>query len=113
MSARPAVILIEGLHLTASDRRSILECIEFLRGEDNHAMWLGRKGSPKRYCLAPVEDQPNRYRVLIETSYRADHGAKRKRQGVYLVDVRGVEPLPLADWSIAQGELFDSTEATT
>ena len=113
MSARPSVRLIEGLHLTVADKRSILECVEFLRGEVNHAMWLGRKGSPKRYCLAPVEDQPNRYRVLIETSYRADHGTKRKRQGVYLVEVRGVEPLPRAEWSIAQGELFDGIEAAT
>lgn len=103
---KPSVKHLEGLHLTAADKRSILECIEFLRSENNHAMWLGRKGSPKRYCIAPAGETPNRYAVLIKENYRTDLGRPASRQSRHVVEVRGVDPLPLADWSIPQLDLF-------
>ena len=56
---KPQISLIEGRHLTASDKRNILACIEYQR--DKHpdtwgADWLGRKSSPKRYTVAPIPE---------------------------------------------------------
>lgn len=103
---KPSVKHIEGLHLTAADKRSILECIEFLRGEENYALMLGRKGSPKRYCLNPDPEISNRYAVVIEEAYRTDSGRRDTRTSRHVVEVRGVDPLPRADWSLQQLELF-------
>ena len=104
---KPAVRLIEGLHITATDKRNILDCIEYLRGEDNHAQWLGRKGSSKRYCLSSDPVQANRFHVLIGEIYRTDSGAKRERQSKVVIETTGVDPLPSASWQIDQGDLFD------
>ena len=110
------VRLIEGLHITAADKRNILDCIEYLRGEANHAQWLGRKGSSKRYCLTSDPENPNRYYVLIGETYRTDSGSKRERQSPVTIETTGVDPLPAASWKIDQGDLFDgldSNEAQT
>ena len=104
--ARPSVTLIEGRHLTATDKRNILASIEYLRGVEERAAWLGRPGSPKRYCLAPVEEEPARYRVIADETYRSDAGQRRTRQSRFLIEVRGVDTLPLGDWSGAQRDLF-------
>ena len=103
---KPSVKHIEGRHLTAADKRNILGCIEYLRTEDNHALWLGRRGSKKQYCICPDPETPNRYSVLIRETYTSDSGQKRESQTRHVIEVRGVDPLPVADWSIAQGELF-------
>jgi hypothetical protein len=103
---KPSVKLIKGQHLTTSDKRNILECIEYLRGEENYAIMLGRKGSPKKYCLSPDAEIPNRYAVLIKESYRTDYGHRDERTYCYVVEVRGVDPLPGGNWSIDQFELF-------
>jgi len=103
---KPAIKHIEGTHLTATDKRNILDCIEYLRTEDNHAQWLGRKGSKKQYCIAPDPETPNRYSVLIREAYTTDFGKVRERQSRHVIETRHVDPLPGADWSIAQGELF-------
>lgn len=104
--ARPSVTIIEGRHLTAADKRNILASIEYLRGMRERAVWLGRPGSPKRYCLAPVEGEPDRYRVITEETYRSDAGKRRTRQSRFLIEVRGVDSLPPGDWSGAQRDLF-------
>lgn len=106
---RPSVTMIEGRHLTAADKRNILGCIEFLREQTERAVWMARPGSNKRYCLAPVENQPTRFRVIAEETYRSDAGQRRTRQSRFLIEVRGVEPLPSGDWSVGQRDLF--TEA--
>jgi hypothetical protein len=103
---RPSVTMIEGRHLTAADKRNILAFIEYLRGVEERAVWLGRPGSPKRYCLAPVEEEPARYRVIAEETYRSDAGQRRTRQSRFVIDVRGVDSLPPGDWSGTQRDLF-------
>lgn len=106
---RPSVTMIEGRHLTAADKRNILGCIEFMRYAAKRGGWMGRPRSPKRYCLAPVEGEPTRYRVIAEETYRSDAGQRRTRQSRFVIEVRGVAPLPPGDWSDAQRDLF--TEA--
>ena len=108
---RPSVTMIEGRHLTAADKRNILGSIEYLRGVEERAAWLGRPGSPKRYCLAPIEGEPARYRVIAEETYRSDAGQRRTRQSRFLIEVRGVGPLPPGDWSGTQRELFSEADA--
>lgn len=103
---RPSVTMIEGRHLTAADKRNILASIEYLRGVEERAVWLGRPGSPKRYCLAPVEGETGRYRVIVEETYRSDAGQRRTRQSRFLIEVWGVDSLPPGDWSGAQHDLF-------
>ena len=103
---RPSVTMIEGRHLTAADKRNILASIEYLRGIAERAVWLARPGSSKRYCLAPVDGDPARYRVIAEESYRSDGEQRRTRQSHFLIEVRGVAPLPPGDWSGAQRDLF-------
>lgn len=107
---KPTVRLIEGLHITATDKRNILDCIEYLRSENNHAQWLGRKGSAKRYCLASDPDHAGRFHVLIGESYRSDSGQKRERQSKVIIETTGVAPLPPASWQIDQGDLFDGLD---
>ena len=104
------VRLIEGRHITAADKRNILGCIEYLRGEDNHAQWLGRKGSAKRYCLTSDLAQANRFHVLIGETYRTDSGAKRERQSKVIIETTGVDPLPAVSWEIDQSDLFDGLD---
>lgn len=101
---RPQVKLIEGRHITATDKRNILECIEYLRTEENHAIYLGRKGSPKRYAIGVMET-PNEYAVLVEENYRDDYGKPRQRTCRYVVQVKGIEPLQPACRELAQFEM--------
>ncbi|WP_308917226.1 hypothetical protein [Jannaschia sp. LMIT008] len=106
---RPSVTMIEGLHLTAADKSNILGCIEFMRYAAKRGGWMGRRRSIKRYALAPMGSDPARYRVIIGETYRTDAGQRRIRQSRFLIEVRGVDPLPPGDWSDGQRDLF--TEA--
>lgn len=74
--------------LTATDKRNILACIEFLRRETNPPAWLGRPGSNKRYCLGRCPDSPNRWFVLIRETYRTDHGERREQAARNAVALR-------------------------
>ena len=107
---KPTVCLIEGLHITATDKRNILDCIEYLRTEENHAQWLGRKGSAKRYCVTSDPETPNRFYVLIGETYRTDSGGRRERQSTVIIETTGGDPLPAASWRIDQGDLFDGLD---
>lgn len=95
---KPQVTMIQGRHLTAADKRNILDCIEYLRAKDRLDYpfpLLSRPGSPKRYSLGPHEAGSSFYAVIIKTAERNDYGAVQERTGQYMVKVRGVEPL---DW---------------
>ncbi|PHR20342.1 MAG: hypothetical protein COA37_15520 [Hoeflea sp.] len=94
---KPQISLIEGLHLTATDKCNILACIEYQR--DQHPAtwgvdWLGRKASPKRYTVAPVPETPNRYEVRIRENYRNDYGCPCERTARVVIETKGVDPLP-------------------
>lgn len=94
----PQVILVTGYHLTAADKRNILDCIEFLRGQEGleHPFpLLRRPGSPKRYALAPHEAGSDYYQVILKIAERNDYGCPQERTGRYVIQTRGVEPL---DW---------------
>ncbi len=93
---KPSVYKVEGLHLTAADKRSILESVEYLRGAGCNGQWLRRKGSPKRFRITPDTGRANHYVVEIETAYRTDYGRADTRTGRYVVELRGVEPMPPA-----------------
>ena len=103
---KPTIKHIEGTHLTAADKRNIIDCIEYLRTQDNHAQWLGRKGSKKHYCITPDPSRANTYLVLIREAYTNDYGRKLDHTTRHAVVTRNVEPLPHANWSIAQADLF-------
>ena len=96
---------IEGRHLTAADKRNILDCFAYLlaqpavNGAVDWDQWLGRRGSPKRYRLTPYGQVENRYRVEIMANERDDLGREQVREGRHLVDLLGIG-------SPAQSELF-------
>lgn len=98
MNRKPHVRLIEGYHLTAADKRNILDCIAFLRDQDRleHPLpLLRRQGSPKRYALAPHKAGAAFYSVVIKAEEKNDYGTPVERSGHYVIETRGVDPL---DW---------------
>ena len=94
---RSSVRLIEGLHITAADKRNILGCIEFMRDKDPGTWsenFMGLPRSLKSYGIAPDPEQPNRYAVVIKTKYRSDHGEPRESIQCVVIETDGVKPLP-------------------
>lgn len=94
---KPQVRMIEGLHLTATDKQNILDAIEWLRRQerlDHPAPVLRRPGSPKGYALAPHKDGDAVYSVMIKARETASNGRKHERTSHYVVEVRGAAPLP-------------------
>ena len=96
------VKLIEGLHITAQDKRNILDCIDYLAEQpaSDDPPWLGRGKSPKRYAIEEDPTHAGRYRVRMREAYRTDFGERRERTSRVVVDVRGRsedEPAPLTD----------------
>jgi len=102
---KPAVSLIKGRHITAADKRNIVEGIEWLRQDfaasvaampaqtpDYGAIWIKRGTSAKRYSITPTADRGT-YRVTIRENYRADSGQMRQRDMVVTVKVANLEPL--------------------
>ncbi|MEO1986417.1 MAG: hypothetical protein ABGX47_07140 [Martelella sp.] len=92
---KPSVKLIKGLHITASDKRAILDVIAHLKnntGSDINGMY-GRKGSRKQYGVVPDPKNAGRYGVVIRERYRTDYGAPRERTSTVFVEVRGIEQL--------------------
>lgn len=111
MMSRVTITLIEGLHITAADKRSIREGIEHLRANfalfaevspetvpDYAGIWLGRRGSRKRYSIAPCPAQVNRYRVTVRETDTNSYGVKFDRDSTVLIDVAGRPPLHLPAW---------------
>lgn len=108
---RATVKLIEGLHITAADKRNILDGIEYLRETfarfveaspetvPNYAIqWVKRKGSKKSYSIAPCPNTPNNYQVTMRETYTNDYGARRQHDSWATVELRGVAPLHLPAW---------------
>ena len=90
---KPGISMITGRHLTATDKRSILECIEYLREQDHHDQWLGRKRSPKQFRITPDSEKPNIYDVRILENYTTDWGEKRQSKSSFTVEAKGIDPL--------------------
>lgn len=120
---RPSVSLIEGRHITAADKRSILDGVEYLRSSfasvvrasadivpNYKDIWLRRAGSSKRYSVDPCPDHVGRYRVIIREAYRDDYGTKRSREARVMVELRGIAPLHLPTW--AATDLFAAEVVT-
>ncbi len=102
---KAAVSLIKGRHITAADKRNIVEGIEYLRKDfapyvaampaqvpDYGAIWIKRGASAKRYSIAPTADLDT-YSVTIRENYRAGSGQMRQRDMAVMVQVANIEPL--------------------
>lgn len=102
---KAAVSLIKGRHITAADKRNIVEGIEWLRQDfaayvaamptqtpDYGAIWIKRGASAKRYSITPTGDLGT-YSVTIRENYRADAGDMRQRNMTVTVQVANLEPL--------------------
>lgn len=85
-----SVKLIEGLHITAQDKRNILDCIDYLVDQppSDEPLWLGRGKSPKRYAVEADPSQAGRYTVRMREAYRTDFGERRERIARVVVDVK-------------------------
>lgn len=95
---KPSIRLISGRHITAADKRTILACIDYQRGQDPASWgveWLRRKASPKSYAIAPVAQVPGRYAVKIRERYRDDYGRECERTINVEIEASGIEPLRL------------------
>lgn len=60
---KPQIRLIDGLHLTATDKRNLLAVIEFERASPPEVWgtrWLGLPKSPKSYAVLPDPEKPGR-----------------------------------------------------
>lgn len=58
---KPQIRLIDGLHLTATDKRNLLAVIEFERASPPEVWgtrWLGLPKSPKSYAVLPDPEKP-------------------------------------------------------
>jgi hypothetical protein len=111
---KPSVSLIEGLHITAADKRNIIAGIEYLRTTfspfveaspqtvPNYAgQWFGRKGSKKRYSLTPCSDTAGHYGVIIRERETNDYGTPFDRDWCVTIAVAGLEPLHLPTYQTA------------
>eukprot|EP00392_Amoebophrya_sp_AT5.2_P019753 g20734.t1 len=80
---RPQIRLIDGLHLTATDKRNLLAVIEFERASPPEVWgtrWLGLPKSQKSYAVLPDPEKPGRYSAVIKTRERNDWGEPRDRK---------------------------------
>lgn len=69
---KPQIRLIDGLHLTATDKRNLLAVIEFERASPPEVWgtrWLGLPKSPKSYAVLPDPEKPGFYFELNVTNY--------------------------------------------
>lgn len=102
------VTLITGRHITAADKRAILDGIEYLREQfapyvaaEPHqtpayaSMAIRRDGSPKRYTIAP-EGPQGHYAVTIRSNETDSAGRPMTRQAKLAVKVSNVAPLYVA-----------------
>mgnify|MGYP003119316080 FL=1 len=102
---KAAVSLIKGRHITAADKRNIVEGIAYLRKDfapyvaampaqvpDYGAIWIKRGASAKRYSIAPTGDLST-YSVTIRENYRTDAGEMRQRDMAVMVQIANIEPL--------------------
>ena len=94
---RPQIRLIDGLHLTATDKRNLLAVIEFERESPPEVWgtrWLGLPKSQKSYAVLPDPEKPGRYSAVIKTRERNDWGEPRDRKSTVIFVTENVEPRP-------------------
>lgn len=105
---KPTVTLLTGRHITAADKRAIVEGIEYLRQDfapyieaapeiaPAYGKAMLRRGkSPKGYQIAPEPDAPGVYYVTITTNETTDAGRPQQRVARVSVEVKGIAPLYL------------------
>jgi hypothetical protein len=81
---KPSIFKITGGHLTARDKRNILDCV------------------------TPDGERPHFYGVCIRENYKTDWGEKRHREWTFTVEAKGVAPLlPVPQKAEPQGDLFE------
>lgn len=98
---KPQIRLIDGLHLTATDKRNLLAVIEFERASPPEVWgtrWLGLPKSVKSYAVLPDPEKPGRYSAVIKTRERNDRGEPKERQSTVVFVTENVEPLPHPDY---------------
>lgn len=94
---KPQIRLIDGLHLTATDKRNLLAVIEYERASAPEiwgTRWLGLAKSPKSYAVSPDPEKPGRYVALIRTREKNDRGEPKVRQSTVIFETENVKPLP-------------------
>ena len=104
---RPTVALIKGRHITASDKRNILDGIDYLRETfapfieaspqtvPNYAgQWIKRRGSKKSYSITPTRIG-GQNTVRIREVYKNDYGVLRENIQTVTVEVQNKPPLYL------------------
>lgn len=96
---RPTVTLLEGRHITAGDKRNILDCIAYLlaqlnaSGEYELLQWCRRNGSAKAYQITK-EPRHGVYTVAIRTNETSDNGTPTQRTQTVIIEARGIAHLP-------------------
>lgn len=94
---KPTIRLLDGLHLTAADKRNLLAVIEFERtaaADIWGTRWLGVPKSRKTYAVTPDPEKPGRYAALIRERDRNDRGEPVLRQFRVVFETENVRPLP-------------------
>ena len=90
---KPSVKLLGGIHITATDKRRAIECLEYLTKRTGLAAqhpWLGVKGG-KQYCIASHRDGiEGEYTLAIKERYKTDHGQTRERLTSLIIKVIGM-----------------------
>ena len=102
---RPSVKLVQGYHLTATDKQVILEGFELLKDGTDWERRVQRPRSPKRFRLTPDPVVPHRYLVTVEVNERSMRGEMEVCRRCHLVDLMGVA-LPGAEPPPEQLDLF-------
>lgn len=105
---KPSVTLIDGRHITAADKRTIIQGIEWLRAEfapsiakapdvvpNYGGIWIRRGGSIARYSIVPLGG--DRYNVTSRKTETTDTGRRQERSNSVTVSVAGIAPLYLPD----------------
>jgi len=110
---KPSVHLIKGLHITAADKRNIIAAIIFLEEKfsafvqadprivPNYGDIAVKRGSStKSYAITPRACAVGTYDVVIRENYNSDFGEARVDRKTVTVEVRGVTPLYLPNYTL-------------
>ena len=110
---KPSIHLINGLHITAADKRNIIAAIAFLEEKfsafvqaspqtvpNYGAIAVKRKGSNKAYALTPRASAAGSYDVEIRETYKNDYGCERTHTIEVRVRVDGIAPLYLPNYAV-------------
>jgi len=73
-----SIRLIEGLHLTATNKRHLAEIIE--------AGWTEGHSNRINYTVAPIEERPGCYRYSWSKRETSDFGRQQTREGSGIIE---------------------------